>query len=166
MKVLVVYYSLSGNTRKLGELIAQSLAGQAEVAVEELTETKERKGFRGFLATSRDALTRRKSGIEPLKADVSSCEIVVIGTPVWAMTMASPVRTFLGEHANRFKEVAFFLTTGGAGVRKTFRDMEALCGKTPLATLGISEKELKDDEALRERVKTFVNALSEDKEAD
>ena len=162
MKALVIYYSWTGNTRKIADGIAKALAPRAEVDVEELKERVTRKmGFFGFLAAGRDASLKRKTAIMPVKAPLASYDVVIVGTPVWAWGVSSPVRTFLNANAKDAAKVAFFLTTGGQGIEKTFRKMQALCGKAPLATLGFTEKELKGDAgAVAAKVKAFAEKLA------
>lgn len=160
MKALVIYYSRSGNTRKVAEAIAEALRADVEVELEEIVDTKKRKGVFGFIVAGKDAALKRTTTIEPIKADLSSYDLVVIGTPVWAGTVASPVRTFLSKHGSNVKQSAFFCTTGGTGIKGALRVMEELCGKTPAATLGFTEKKLKDAEGVAAGVKAFVEKLT------
>lgn len=157
---MVVYYSLSGNTRRLAETVAEVLRRHVEVDVEELVEIGTREGVvRGFLGTGRDALLRRKAAVIPIRSDLSNYDLVLVGTPVWAWSMCGAVRSFLHMHASGLKQVAFFLTTGGVGIERTFKRMEEMCGKAPLATLGVTERELKRFEGVQARVETFVEQL-------
>ena len=52
------------------------------------------------------------------------------------------MRSYIAAHANEFRDVAFFCTEGGSGGQRAFGQMKRLCGKTPLATLEITEAEL------------------------
>lgn len=161
MKALVIYYSRTGNTRKVAEAIASALRARAEVDVEELKDLEKRKlGFIGFMAAGRDALLKRNTPIEPVQADTEAYDVVIVGTPVWAWGMTSAVRTFLDERAKGFKRTAFFLTTGGTGREKTFKQMAASCGQLPIATLGFTEKELKDAGGVDTGVKEFVEKVT------
>jgi flavodoxin len=154
MKVLVVFYSRTGNTRK----VAQALARELGAGVEKIAEPGSRTGLFGFLAAGRDAAMKRLTPIEPLVFDPEAYDLLVVGTPVWAWTMASPVRTFLAKNAAKLKSVAFFCTAGGSGHERTFRQMEELAGKPPLATLALREKELKGD--FGAKVREFAKALA------
>jgi flavodoxin len=154
MKSLVICYSRTGNTRKVAAAIAAALGAD----LEEIREPKDRSGALGFLGAGRDATFKRSTPIEALARDPAGYDLVVVGTPVWAFTMASPVRTFLLENAGKLKSVAFFCTAGGNGQERTFRQMEELAGKKPLAALTLLEKELKAD--FGAKVKAFAAALS------
>jgi len=160
MKALVMYYSRTGNTRKIAEAIAEALRADAEVELEEIVDIKKRRGVFGFIGSGKDAVLKRTTTIEPIRADLSSYDLVVVGTPVWAGSVASPIRTFLSEHGNNVKQPAFFCTTGGTGIKKALRVMEELCGKAPAATLSFTEKGLKDAEDVATGVKAFVEKLT------
>jgi len=148
MKVLMVYYSRTGVTRKATDKIAELLreAG-VEVKAEEIGEAKRRGGFRGWLGWIRDATRRRTAPIEPVEADLTAYDLVAVGTPVWAWSASTPVRTFCDSHGGKAKQVAFYCTMGGSGDKGAFKAMEELCGKTPVATLALIERHVrKDDE--------------------
>ena len=67
-------------------------------------------------------------------------------------------RTFLRQNAEKLKSVAFFCTQGGSGGERAFRQMEEVCGKKPVATLAILEKELKGD--FGTKVREFAKKLA------
>jgi len=154
MKTLVAYYSRTGNTRKLAQAVAAALGAE----LQEITEPKDRSGFWGYLLAGRDAALKRATPIQPFAADPAAYDLVVVGTPVWAFTMASPVRSFLEAAAGQLKAVAFFCTEGGNGHERTFRQMAALAGRKPAATLVLLEKELTAD--FGAKVTEFAKAVA------
>ena len=160
MKALVMYYSRSGNTRGVAEAIADALRTGAEVELEEIVDTKKRKGVFGLIGAGKDSVLKRTTPIEPIKADLSSYDLVVVGTPVWVTAVASPVRTLLSKHGNNVKQLAFFCTTFGIGIKRVFRVMEELCGKAPAATLGFTAWRRKDADGVAAGVKAFVEKLT------
>lgn len=133
-KALVVYYSRTGNTRKVAETLAEALGAETE----EIVAKKPRKGLRGWFFSGAEASRKIPAEIEPAKKDPAAYDLVAIGTPVWAWTVASPVRAYLERHGKDIKQAAFFCTMGSAGAEKTFTAMEELCGKKPLGTLALS----------------------------
>lgn len=136
---LVVYYSRSGFTRKVAEQIARACDGE----IEEIEEERSRAGAWGFLRSGIGALLKVLTPIQPAKNNPADFDVVVIGTPVWASNIATPVRTYLDQHEGQFKEVALFCTYGGSGAEKVLSDMKALAGKWPLATLALTDDEIK-----------------------
>jgi flavodoxin len=151
MKALVVYYSRTGNTRKVGQEIARQLKADTE----EIISVMDRGGPLGFLRSGREAQKKILAEIKPVKKDPSKYDLVVIGTPIWASNMSSPVRTYLSMH--KFKKTAYFLTGGGTS-GKTFEDMGRITGKKTAAVLAVTDKEIKE-ESYSEKVKEFVGKL-------
>ena len=153
-KTLVVYYSRSGTTRT----VAQRIAAELGCDIEEIIDTKDRSGARGWIGAARDARAKNLAVIQEVKKDPSSYDLVVIGTPVWVWTMSAAVRTYLTQSKDRLPAVAFFLTTGGTGIRRTFRQMGELCGKVPVARLGLKARHVRKKDPTK-KIKAFVAKL-------
>lgn len=142
MKSLVVYYSRTGNTRKAADSIARLLKSD----IEEITDTKNRDGVIGYLKSGRDAMLKKTTVIKQIRKNHSGYDLVIIGTPVWAWNVSTPVRTYLMEHKKeigKVKRIAFFCTEGGSGGKKAFMEMEKECNKKPAAVLELLEREVR-----------------------
>ncbi|MGD9496520.1 MAG: flavodoxin family protein [Armatimonadota bacterium] len=162
MRVLVVYYSCSGMTKRACEAIAASLAAAGHEAVtEELIDRTERGGMLGFVRGGRDAMRRRSTEIEPVQADPTAFDLVVIGTPVWAATCTPAVRVFCEQFAGKLPRVAFVATMGGRGEAGAYAAMRECCGAAPVATLTLIDKAIKSGDAkqLGAKVDCFVREL-------
>ena len=154
MKTLVVFYSRSGNTKK----IAEDISNKMKCDIEEIIDTKSRKGIIEWLRSGSDARARRLTEIQKVKYDPNKYALISIGTPVWAGLMAPAVRTYINQNKNNFKNVAFFCTCGNSpGDIKTFADMEDYIGITPLSKLSITTKELKTN--YEDKIKSFIKGL-------
>lgn len=151
MKTLVVFYSRTGNTRRVALRIAEHLGAQ----VDEITDAG---GTPGFLALGRDAFLGRDAAIRFGVEDFSPYGAVIVGTPVWAFTVSGPVRTYLRGIRGKVARVAFFCTMGGAGSSRTFRNMERTVGMPPVALLTVTEKEIRE-ESFRPGVEMFVETV-------
>ena len=137
MKILVVYYSRTGVTRKLAGFIAEKLGASEE----EIIDTVKRAGAVGYLMSGKDATLRRLTKLEAPKLNPLAFDLVVIGTPIWSWNISVPVRTYLTEYKDQFKQAAFFCTMGGSGDERAFREMEEIIGKKPVAILGLKTKQ-------------------------
>jgi Flavodoxins len=155
-KTLVVFYSRSGTTRR----IAQALSEALKCDLEEITEPRPRTGFLGYIRSLLEARRKLPSIITPRKRDVSSYDLVVIGTPVWAWSLSSPVRAYLTATAGQLPEVAFFCTLGARGSESTFAQMTAVAGKRPRAVCAITQHEASSPSDV-ERLTAFEKALAE-----
>jgi len=156
-KILVVYYSRTGNTRKVAEAIAAGLGAD----VEEVIDTTNRRGPIGAVRAGKDAVLKRPAAIEEAQKAPASYRLVVVGTPVWAGTMCSAVRTYLAREKDVLPQVAFFLTTMRSGAEQTFAQMTELAGKASVATLEVRAGDVKADR-YAEAVGAFVKRLRED----
>ena len=121
---------------------------------------KDRCGSRGCLVAGKDAALKRLTEIKPTEKDPAAYELVVIGTPVWAFTMAPAARTYISEHRAAFQKVAFFCTMGGSGDERTFKAMAELAGAKPVAVLALREKDVKAGRC-GEALKEFASRLAE-----
>jgi flavodoxin len=108
MKILVVYYSRGGVTRK----IAQEITAKVQADLEEIVCTENMKGFLGFIRGGREASTGKLAAIAPIKADVTGYDLVVLGTPIWAGKLSSPAASFLNTYSGKVKKMAMFITRG------------------------------------------------------
>ncbi|MDR3484793.1 MAG: hypothetical protein P4M05_07770 [Bradyrhizobium sp.] len=155
-RTLVVFYSRSGTTRR----IAQTLAGALKCDLEEITEPRPRSGFLGYVRSLLEAGRKLPAIIAPTKHDVSSYDLVVIGTPVWGWSVSSPVRAYLMATASQLPEVAFLCTLGGRGSESAFAQMTAIVGKKPRAVCAITQREALSASHI-ERLAAFEKALAE-----
>ena len=153
-RILVAFYSRTGTTKQVAEMIASELGAD----VEEIRDLKDRSGPLGFAVGGKDALFGKLTSIGPVGKPPSSYELAVVGTPVWANTMCPAVRTYLTEQKDSLPKAAFFLTTGGSGIEATFRKMEEVSGRSPVATLGLRQLDVHKGEHA-DRVKAFAEQV-------
>lgn len=137
-RILVVCYSRSGTTLEVASRIAERCGADLEL----IKDKTPRDGFLGWLRSAFEALLRRQPWIQPPRRAVGDYALVIVGTPVWAGRMASPVRSYLMRQQGRLRRVAFFCTHGGRGGNKVLAEMEALCGRRPRATLSLAARNL------------------------
>jgi len=157
MKILVVFYSRSGKTKKVAEAISEILKCDKE----EIFDTKNREGIPGFLSAGSDANLKGLTAIKEVKNNPSLYDLVIIGTPIWSSNVSTPIRTYLTLHKEGFKNVAFFCTRLGSDSKKVFDGMKNLSQKTPLALLQLTSREVARDQ-YRQKVKEFIMNLKEE----
>ncbi len=134
-RVLVVFYSRTGTTKKVAATIAEALSADLEEVVDRTSRT----GLRGYLRSSIDATFGRKTNLVPSKREPGDYDLVVLGSPTWNASVSSPVLTYIAEHRDALKKVAFFCTCGGRGGERVLRQMSRLCGREPSGTLVLRE---------------------------
>jgi len=159
-KWLVVYFSLSGNTRSLARELASKLDADC---LEIQSGRKYSSTPLGYIKAAWDTGMQRNVGftIENPPASLSQYVGVVIASPVWMSSIAPPVQSFLQAYAREFKQVAFLVTLGGNGAERAFKQMENICNRMPVGTLAISSKELirRESEKLTAKLDEFAGSL-------
>lgn len=154
LKILVVYYSRSGTTRRVADALSTAL----ESSIEEVLETRDRAGFSGYWRSLLEARSKRPADILPGRNDPSAFDLVIVGTPVWAWSVSSPIRAYLSANKQRLPSVAFFCTMGGRGSATAFAQMQEIAGKTPLATCALTARDTASDR-IDLHLSTFVAEL-------
>ena len=114
MKSMVVYYSYSGNTKKVAKVLIEALKAKGEVEELELIASDEVKSFFGQCAR---ALKHTRAQIKEVNFDLSKYDLICFGTPVWAFGPAPALNTYLDKCSGiQGKNVILFSTYGsGAG---------------------------------------------------
>jgi flavodoxin len=106
MRTLVVYYSNTGNTRRMAELLAAEL--QADLA--EVTSQRYLTWY-GPLAMAWDIFFRHHPPVTIVAPPHATYDTVVIGGPVWAARAAPPILALVGHWPGARK--ALFVTCSG-----------------------------------------------------
>ncbi|MGZ7049881.1 MAG: flavodoxin family protein [Methanobacterium sp.] len=135
----MVFYSRTGTTRRVAEEIRENLDGD----MEELRDKRNRSGAAGYMRSLINALRRTPADLEDIKNDPSIYELVIIGTPIWAGKISTPIRAYITQNQAKFNNVAFFATAGSNSFEGAFAEMKELIG-TPLAEMGFRTKEVKN----------------------
>lgn len=138
-KVLTVYFSRTGVTRKIADEIRARCGGE----LEPIEDVRGRSGILGYFRSAREALKRSAAEIRPGKLHPGDFDLVILGTPVWAGHLSSPMRAYVTAHKGEFKHVAFFCTLGGSGAANVLAEMAALCERSPVATLAVTDADIK-----------------------
>ncbi|MBQ9544539.1 MAG: flavodoxin [Clostridia bacterium] len=126
LKTAVVFYSMSGNVKFVAGKIAESLGADVIELVPEKAYPD--KGFRKFFWGGKSAVMKETPALAGLNFDPDKYDRVIIGTPVWAGTMAPPVRSFITGYkdALKTKKLAFFACCSGTDAAKAIEKTRAL----------------------------------------
>ena len=154
MRVLVVYYSRTGMTKK----VALALAEKVGVDAEEIIDLKNRQGALGWIIAGKDAGQKNLTEIKSVQNNPADYDLVIVGTPVWVGTMTPAIRTYLTHYKDKIKRLACFSTQGGAARQKVFADIEALTGKKIEQELYLTTKEAAQDK-FHVKLEEFVGKL-------
>lgn len=129
-KILVLYFSMSGNTEKVANIIHDNVGGdiiKLETVEEypsdydelvDYAQEEQQENARPELSTKID--------------DIETYDIIFLGYPNWWGDMPMPIYTFLEEYDLREKTIAPFITHGGSGLSNTPENIQ---GEEPEATV-------------------------------
>ncbi|NJO36908.1 MAG: flavodoxin [Rhizobiales bacterium] len=121
-KVLVAYFTRTGNTRLIATQIARALdatlfqimpAQAYPVDYEAQVVQAESERERGYEPTLRETVP-----------DLPSYETVFLGFPIWGMTAPAAIRAFLSQHNLSEKTLIPFITHGGYGLGRSLAVVE------------------------------------------
>jgi flavodoxin len=129
-KKLVLYYSETGSTKAVAEVLQKQLG--ADIEAIECVEP-----YSGdFQATIQRNQRERESGVtpalKPLKKKIADYDVIFLGYPIWGGVYASPISTLLKEQDFAGKTIVPFCTFGSGGLNTS---SDALKAAQPKATI-------------------------------
>ena len=140
-KVMIVYYSRTGTTRKL----AEALAGRLNADVVEIRCDRYKGGIFRYLRAGYDSVKGNLPPIKMPETDLTAYDLVLLGAPIWTSYPALPLRAFLAAKPDLPGRVGMFLTSGGHSPQeKAVAEAEALLNAPLAATLAVQEKDVKE----------------------
>ncbi len=120
MRTLVVYYSKTGTTAK----VAQEIIKKANCDSDELQ----------FDESSKTIGNKRNP---------SEYERVILLAPVWAFSLAEPMKLYVAKYGADIKRYDLIVTCGGLGLRGCIRNCVSAIGKPPVKALKLRSKIVK-----------------------
>ena len=121
MKTLVVYFSKTGNTKKAAEAVIKEL-GDCDSAM--LTYDETTKAMEGAV-------------------DPSGFERVILLCPIWAFSLAEPMKLYLKEYGKSIQSYSLIVTYSLFGLRGCVSNCIKAIGKPPLKAISIKGKCIK-----------------------
>lgn len=111
-RILIVYYSVTGRTRQVAELIQKTIGGNLVSIRTKVPYSNE------LLARWKDGHREVKDEILPelndFPVDIGEYDTIFLGTPVWWYTIAPAMKSFLKNHDLSGKIIYPFVTGEGS----------------------------------------------------
>jgi len=123
MKTLVVYYSLSGNTKWIAEQIANAV--HADLCPIKTKRSYPKMRWMQMVVCGAGTVFKTKPRICMPTLDLAQYDTIFLGTPVWAGTYAAPINTFLHQYPLNNKNIAVFASCAGEEADKCFLNLKA-----------------------------------------
>lgn len=158
MKTLIVYYSLEGNTDFAAKRIAEELGAEllCLVPVKAYPTGKVSK----FIWGGKAAVMSDAPKLQPYDFNAAAYDRIVFGFPVWASTIAPPIRTFIRNNDLSGKKFAAFACQTAAGADKAFVKLKGELGVDALEEeLVLLDPKTKPNPENEQKIREFCKKL-------
>ena len=129
-KILVAYFSRTGNTREIAYQI-HSLIGGDMFEIQPVVPYPA-----DYEAVKKKAMEEQEAGYKPALSskvkDFGSYDTIFVGSPVWWGTLPPPVSSFLSEYDFSGKTIIPFCTHLGSGQGRTISAITELCPQSKI----------------------------------
>ena len=123
---LVAYFSASGTTRKIAEMIAEvGDFSLYEITPKELYTSDD---LNWMNKKSRSSVEMSNKKIRPeitdTDAHIKEYDTIILGFPIWWYVAPTIVNTFLEKYDFSGKKIVLFATSGGSGFGNTVKELK------------------------------------------
>ena len=154
-KILVAYFSWSGNTKAVAEEIHKQVGGDI-VEIVPATPYSETYSVTVAKAKAEQAANARPA-ISTKIADFDKYDVIFLGYPNWWGSYPMPVATFVDTYKLDGKTVAPFFTHGGGGEQRCLSDLQKLAPNAKFTqNLVLSGSSAKSSQA---QIKSWIDSL-------
>ena len=149
---LVVYYSQSGTTEKVANIIQKKTGAD----IERIETVNPYSGDMGAIAGA--FMGERRDGkfrdLKPMKAKVADYDTIYVGYPIWAGTFAGPMHSFVKTADLKGKVIVPFCTFGSGG-NTSIPDLKAALPGSTITSSWYGVRAARVDKAEAE-IETFL----------
>lgn len=124
MKRIVIYYSYTGNTKKIAEEVKNKLNCDILELEPEISFSDDYDEV--VEEYQNNSIDNKEVPIKDVNVNLDEYDEIIIGTPVWWYTISPVVVTFLKKYDLSGKKIYPFATNAG-WLGKTFKDFSKLC---------------------------------------
>ena len=125
-KRLVAYFSASGTTKKVAEMIVNCVKAELFEIIPEIPYTNADLNWMNQKSRSSIEMNDKKFRPKILEADIDMkiYDEIVLGFPIWWYVAPTIVNTFLEKYDFSDKRIILFATSGGSGFGNTVRELK------------------------------------------
>ena len=125
-KKLVAYFSASGTTRKIAEMIAEATAADLYEIVPKQPYTKDDLNWMDKKSRTSVEMSDKKFRPEISNTDVQvdMYDEIILGFPIWWYVAPTIINTFLESYDFSGKKIVLFATSGGSGFGNTVSELK------------------------------------------
>ena len=159
-RYLILYCSRTNNTERVAKQIQTTL--DCDI-LEVEPQTAYESDYNAMLSRAQSELAAIREGnypaIKTSVEDFNKYDMVFVGYRIWYGSIATPMQTFLHNHASKLsgKRIALFATSGSSGISSSVSEARALCpGATFTETLLFTSSTLSQ---MSDRVTAWLESL-------
>lgn len=153
LKVLVLYYSQTGNTKT----VAEEMQKQLNADIEAITATKPYNG--SFDETVNRCKKEMEVGecpeISPITSNIDDYDVIFIGFPVWCGTYAQPIASLVKDTKFEGKNIVAFCTYGSGGLTESIQALKKALPEAAVADYGFGIRDARMH-AVKKEVTRFL----------
>ena len=125
-KKLVAYFSASGTTKKVAEMIAEISKADLFEITPKIPYTKADLNWMDKKSRSSVEMNDKKFRPEIANADIDTNDYdeIILGFPIWWYVAPTIINTFLEANDFSGKKIILFATSGGSGFGNTVRELQ------------------------------------------
>lgn len=159
MKTCIIYHSYSGVTRGIANKIHATCGG-------DLIEVTPKDNYSTLSAYSLGCIRARKEACDPIRPeiiDVSSYDLIVIGTPVWAWKATPAINGAIAALKGCEGKPAVIFATCGSSAKDTLQIMKSALQKKGMRVTGevvLSKSGISGNEKVNELVTLVRNGAN------
>ena len=159
-KTLILYYSLTGNTKVCCEALQEVL----EADLIEIKDLRKRSGKWGFFKTAFASLFGKNTKIDPKNPDLSPYQNIILASPIWTGKLSMAIRTLIDKNNFDGKKVVIFTTTNAFEQEKYKEKSRNLIRKAGGEVVGyyqvIAKEEVNDEKVERTKEQIVEDTLT------
>ena len=125
-KKLVAFFSASGTTKKIAEMIAEDAKADLYEIEPKISYTKDDLDWMDKKSRSSVEMRDKKYRPEIMEKemDMSSYDEILLGFPIWWYVAPTIINTFLESYDFSGKKIILFATSGGSGFGNTVKELQ------------------------------------------
>ena len=123
---LVAYFSASGTTRKIAEMIAEATAADLYEILPKQSYTKDDLNLMDKKSRTSVEMSDKKFRPEIFNTDVQfdKYDEIILGFPIWWYVAPTIINAFLENYDFSGKKIVLFATSGGSGFGNTVSELK------------------------------------------
>ena len=153
---LVAYFSASGTTRKIAEMIAQAAEADLYEIMPKQPYSKADLNWMDKKSRSSVEMSDKKFRPEIFNTDVQAekYDEIILGFPIWWYVAPTIINTFLEKYDFSGKKIVLFATSGGSGFGNTVSELKPSAPNAVIVEGKVFHK------ATKQEIAEWINSIS------